>query len=76
VKYNFKNPILVTSAYHMKRSVMSFERFGLTVLQVPTGFKTWKHKDYKWRDYLPESFEVAKTAIHEYLGLIFYKLAY
>ncbi len=76
LKLDFKNPILVTSAYHMKRSVMSFERFGVSVLPVPTGFKTWKHKNYNWNDYLPENFEIARIAIHEYLGLIFYKLVY
>jgi len=49
LKHDFKNPILVTSAYHMRRSVMSFKRFGVSVLPVPTGFKTWKHKNYMER---------------------------
>ncbi len=76
LKYNFQKPILVTSAYHMKRSVLSFEKFGIRVLPIPTGFKTWKHKNYKWREYLPEGFETTTTAIREYLGLVFYKIAY
>jgi uncharacterized SAM-binding protein YcdF (DUF218 family) len=75
-KHDFENPILVTSAYHMKRSVRSFNKFGIRVLPVPTGFKTWKHKKYTWRDYLPKDFENTRVAIHEYIGLMYYKLFY
>ncbi|TAN43724.1 MAG: YdcF family protein [Nitrospirae bacterium] len=72
----FKKPVLVTSAYHMKRSVMSFKLAGLDVVPFPADFKTWKNKKYGWNDYLPDKFEVMNTAIREYIGILYYKLAY
>jgi uncharacterized SAM-binding protein YcdF (DUF218 family) len=72
----FKNPILVTSAYHLKRAVMSFEKVGLKVLPFPAGFKSWQGKQYHWNAYLPGNFLTASTAIKEYLGLVFYKFVY
>ena len=35
-RLGFKYPILVTSAYHLKRAVMSFEKVGLKVLPFPS----------------------------------------
>ncbi len=75
-KSGYENPILVTSAYHLKRSVMSFEKVGLEVTPFPAGFKTWPDKEYRWTAYLPGDFTKASTAIKEYLGLVFYQLVY
>lgn len=75
-KFNFKEPVLVTSAFHIKRAVMSFEKAGLRVVPLPTGFKTWAGKKYIWEDYLPHGLENLAIAMREYLGLFFYKLAY
>jgi uncharacterized SAM-binding protein YcdF (DUF218 family) len=75
-RYGYKRPILVTSAFHMKRSVISFEKAGLNVLPVPASFRTWNKKIYGWQDFLPGGFEGISIALHEYLGLIFYKFAY
>ncbi len=75
-KFGFKSPILVTSASHMYRSVMSFEKAGLGVLPFPAGFRSWQGKQYAWTDYLPGPFENLTTALKEYLGFLFYKLTY
>ncbi|MBU2591679.1 MAG: YdcF family protein [Nitrospinae bacterium] len=75
-KRNYKRPILVTSAYHMKRSIMSFEKVGADVLPLPANFRTWENKRYGWDDYLPRGFDGTATALREYLGFIFYRLAY
>ena len=75
-RWSFTNPILVTSAYHLKRAVMSFEKVGLKVLPFPAGFKSWQGKHYRWKSYLPGDFSTASIAIKEYLGLIFYEFAY
>ena len=75
-RLGFTNPILVTSAYHMKRAVMSIEKAGLKVVPYPAGFKSWQGKQYRWDDYLPGDFKEASVAIKEYLGLVFYKFAY
>lgn len=75
-KFNCKEPLLVTSAFHMKRSVMSFEKVGLKVTAVPAGFKTWADKKYIWEDFLPHGLENMAIAIREYIGLFFYKIFY
>ena len=35
----FSRPLLVTSAFHMKRSVLNFEKNGVTVTPVPVGYR-------------------------------------
>ncbi len=77
-KYGFKKPILVTSAYHIRRAVMSFEKVDMDVVPFPANFKTWENKKYDWIDYLPQADEVENSyrALHEYIGLLFYKFAY
>ena len=77
-KYGFKKPILVTSAYHMKRSVMSFKKVNTDVLPFPANFKTWKIKKYGWEDCLPNAyaFKNVSTSLHEHIGFLFYKIAY
>lgn len=75
-RHRFKKPLLVTSALHMKRSVLSFKKAGMNVMPFPAGFRTWENKKYGWEDYLPWHFIDSYAAIHEYLGLLFYKIAY
>ncbi|MCR4322084.1 MAG: YdcF family protein [Candidatus Brocadiaceae bacterium] len=74
----FKKVILVTTAHHMKRSVMSFKKAGIEVIPVPANFITWEGKKYGWESYLPDvsALRNAGSAVHEYLGLVFYSLAY
>jgi len=77
-RYNFTKPILVTSAFHMRRAVMSFEKIKMRVTPFPAYFITWEDKKYGWRDYLPEISDLKKSymALHEYLGRLYYKFAY
>lgn len=75
VRSGYKNPILVAPAYHLKRSMMSFEKAGMKVLPFPVGFKSKQDRQYAWRDYLPGNFRDLSIAIKEYLGLVFYKIA-
>jgi uncharacterized SAM-binding protein YcdF (DUF218 family) len=78
MNYNFKRPILITSAFHMKRALWSFNRVGLDVIPYPAGFKSKYMDDFSWFSYLPRSNSLGVTsdALHEYLGILFYKLAY
>jgi uncharacterized SAM-binding protein YcdF (DUF218 family) len=77
-KNGYKKPLLVTSAYHMKRSILSFEKAGIKVIPFPAGFKTWQNKIYGWEDYLPDmaALESVYIALHEYSGLLFYRFVY
>ena len=75
VKLGFTNPILVTSAYHMKRAIMCFEKVDIKVTPFPVGYIYRKDIPYQWDSYLPGDFLTASIAIKEYLGIIFYKFA-
>lgn len=73
----FAAPLLVTSAYHMRRSRLAFEREGMRVTPVAAGFKTGEPEPLELYDFLPRAASLLKTAtaLHEYLGLVFYRLS-
>jgi len=72
----FKKPILVTSAFHMRRAIEAFRKAGLEVIPVPSSFYTAPELPTIWEDWFPSSgaLEMTATVIHEYIGLIFYTL--
>jgi uncharacterized SAM-binding protein YcdF (DUF218 family) len=78
LRNDYKNPILITSASHMKRSLLSFKKIGTDVMPYPANFKSKSINEYGWYNYLPRSSSLGKTsaAFHEYLGIFFYRLAY
>ena len=69
--------VLVTSAWHMPRSVWCFEQHGLKVIPAPTAYLT-KQEPYDLRSFFPRwgVFSDSGDALHEYLGLVWYKLKY
>lgn len=71
-----KSFLLVTSAYHMYRSIKIFRKFGLNPVAAPTDFK--KEKEYNILDFFPTGDNLKKTeqAFHEYFGLLYYSLKY
>jgi uncharacterized SAM-binding protein YcdF (DUF218 family) len=75
---NYQKPILVTSAFHMKRALLSFKKIGMEVIPYPAGFRSKNAKNAGWTSYLPRSGSLAATsdAFHEYLGNLFYRIAY
>ena len=72
---NYNRPILVTSAYHIKRSVMAFNKFGMHVLPVPANFRNGSRQEYGWVSYLAsaDALETAQRALREYVALGYYK---
>ena len=62
---------LVTSAYHMKRSIALYKHFGFEIIPAATGFKISNKPKTSW-DYLPNirAFNKSYTALHEYAGLL------
>ena len=66
-----KNIYLVTSAYHMKRSIIIFKHFGFNVIPKPVGFFVEK-RVYNFYDLLPQMGNLYKSykAIHEYFGIL------
>lgn len=64
--------ILVTAAYHMPRAMALFEKLGLNPVAAPTNFLV-KKKD--WFEVLDqESGWNFEKALHEYIGLLWYRL--
>jgi len=63
---------LITSAYHLPRSVFLFHQQGLSPFPVPADFKVQKEK-YDLLDFFPcaQNLRNVDLAIHEYLGLIY-----
>jgi uncharacterized SAM-binding protein YcdF (DUF218 family) len=78
LRNGYKNPILVTSASHLKRSLLSFKKVGLDMVPYPANFRSERIKNYQQYSYLPHSSNLMTTsiALHEYFGILFYNLAY
>jgi uncharacterized SAM-binding protein YcdF (DUF218 family) len=72
----FRRPLLVTSLEHLKRSVWCFRRVGLEVTPVPVGQAPDRFGEWAWQDLLPGSFVNLTRAVHEYIGLAYYRLVY
>lgn len=74
----FKKPVVVTSAVHMRRSLFSFRAAGLEVTPYPCPLTTWPDQTIPWTGYLPshEALDATGTALHEWLGLLYYWLRY
>jgi uncharacterized SAM-binding protein YcdF (DUF218 family) len=74
----FKKICLITSAYHMPRSMFLFQQVGFNktaLLPIPTDYKKTeiKRNIYNW---LPKAYwlDISVKALKEYLGLIAYKI--
>ena len=71
--------LLVTSAYHMKRSLYMFQKYAPEIECVPaaTDYQVlpWKSEPFKWRSILPDigAFARNNAFIHEYIGYYGYK---
>jgi uncharacterized SAM-binding protein YcdF (DUF218 family) len=67
---------LVTHAGHMKRSLKSFEKFGLTVFPAPTAFDGTSQRSLSLNSFLPSSKALGRTAyvFHEWAGIVWYGL--
>ena len=69
---NFDKVILVTSAFHMPRSVAFFEREGVDVIPYPTDYKTSRNTRLNAFAIIPkaENLYCSSLAMKEYLGLL------
>jgi uncharacterized SAM-binding protein YcdF (DUF218 family) len=75
-QHHFRQPLLVTSAYHMRRSLEAFRRVGIAVTPIPANFITAPGRPTVWANLLPDSGALhdTATALREYLGLLYYQL--
>jgi len=73
----YKKIILLTSAAHMPRAVYSFKKAGFSEISpFPVSRTAVKGEKTYFRDFLPGNFSAASRALNEYVGLLFYRLAY
>jgi uncharacterized SAM-binding protein YcdF (DUF218 family) len=63
--------LLVTHAWHMPRAVQSFSEAGFAVSPAPTLFH---HAPLSLLDFLPTQYGESRLAIHEWIGLVWYRL--
>lgn len=66
-----RRPLLVTSAFHMRRSVLAFGKAGVAVTPVPSGFRIRIGKPTGWTDFVPSTATLQRStiALREYLAL-------
>ena len=69
--------VLVTSAWHMPRSLWCFRQQGMQVVPAPTDYLTMLHPRDS-RSLLPDAGVLSDSAqaLHEYIGLFWYHLRY
>lgn len=71
--------LLVTHALHMRRARMMFEANGFEVIPAPLGFRSiFDIAEVSFRDFVPsvDALDLSHDALHEYLGLVWYRLYY
>jgi uncharacterized SAM-binding protein YcdF (DUF218 family) len=70
--HGWTHPLLVTSAFHMKRAVIDFHRYGVIVTPYPCGYLTSAQQSASVNLFMPSTKGLSEstTALHEYLGII------
>jgi uncharacterized SAM-binding protein YcdF (DUF218 family) len=66
--------ILITSAFHMPRSVSEFNNSGITVTAYPTDFRTLSENTGFWENFIPltGALDTSTIAIKEWIGRLAY----
>lgn len=75
--FGWQSLCLITSAYHLPRTVRTFRHAGLSVVPVPAG--AWASDGrYGWTSVVPalEHLQASTLALREYLALAWYGLRY
>jgi uncharacterized SAM-binding protein YcdF (DUF218 family) len=68
--------LLVTSAFHMPRSVALFRKMGFPVVPWPTDYRTAGNEPFgPARDNAADSLQNVATALREWIGLVGYRLS-
>lgn len=68
--HHFKHPVLVTSAFHMKRSVINFSKQGMKVQPYPADYITDKMIALYANQFVPSGLDNTRLALKEYLGIL------
>ena len=76
-KDGVKNPVLITSALHMPRSVYTFANFGIEVIPAPCGYIS-ERNGYSSKSFIPDFKNISdvRDAMWERIGAFYYKLKF
>ena len=68
--------LLVTSGFHMKRAVLTFEKSGFDVIPSPSGISVVDYAQPRLLDWWPSlgNLKKAQILIHEKIGLMVYRI--
>ncbi len=71
-QHGFVQPILVTSAFHMERSILQFSKAGLSVIPYPTDYQTNVHWSFELYQLWPSASALLdmSLALKEYTGIL------
>lgn len=71
-------PLLVTSAFHLPRSMHEAHQAGLAVTPVACDFHLQSPQQNTWLGFFPEVQRLADSfiALKEYIGIVYYRLRY
>lgn len=74
----FRRIVLVTHFWHLPRAAAAFRREGFEVIPAPMGFAGRERADRSFFAWLPSPAGVVASywALHEAIGLLFYRLRY
>jgi len=74
-KSRYNRIIVVTSAFHMKRSVKQFEKVGVKVIPYPTDYQTNLSPRVELYQFIPaaEAMEKVSLSVKEYIGILISK---
>jgi uncharacterized SAM-binding protein YcdF (DUF218 family) len=75
-QHNFTQPIVLTSAYHLKRAHMTFTAVGMQATFFPAYFASASDTQFDWLDWLPRASALytSSAALHEYFGMLYYRV--
>jgi uncharacterized SAM-binding protein YcdF (DUF218 family) len=76
--HGWRRVLLVTHAYHMRRSVAMFQQAGVEVVPAPLRFDTLPVGPMTLEDWLPSvhAMRQFRDACHEYVGMLWYRVRY
>ena len=71
-QFHFSQPILVTSAFHMERSVLQFQKVNLAVTAYPTDYQTNQQIKFQPHQLWPSANALLNIslALKEYVGIL------
>jgi uncharacterized SAM-binding protein YcdF (DUF218 family) len=71
-EHHFQHPVLITSAFHMRRAVLDFAKEGVGVEAYPCDYQTSAKPKWYVNQFVPsgQAMDLTWTVLHEYLGIV------